>query len=217
MNAFPDVMAQYCEGELDNLMKEAKIVLFFSNVLIFNTIGNLTSVIQKFLTFKFRDNVTLQVKQMVLEGSIGVVGIIFIIMYSTTRYNTMITDECSKVVDITGADTDTINKIFTMRYPLDNQISFKFIISVIVIQCTMISILMLQRTRFLGELIMMLGEMVIEMIKFFVTFFLIIGLFLLIGRMLLHEVKKDKFYIFIDLFDAINGNQNFDDFTKPIG
>jgi len=217
MNAFPEVMSKYCEGELNNLMKEAKIVLFFSNILIFNMVGNLTSVLQKFLVYKFKDNVTLPLKQMFLEGSIGFVGVVFMIMYNTTQFNTLITDECSQWVDIDKADTDTINRIFTMRYPLENQVSFKFIISVIVIQCTMISVLMLQRTRFLGELIMMLGEMFMEMVRFFVTFSLIIGLFVLIGRMLLHEVKKDKFYIFIDLFDAINGNQNFDNFTKPVG
>mmetsp|Transcript_30418 Transcript_30418/g.46594 ORF Transcript_30418/g.46594 Transcript_30418/m.46594 type:complete len:246 (-) Transcript_30418:419-1156(-) len=154
---------------------------------------------------------------MVLELSIGLVGILFMVMYSTTDFNTMITDECSKIMDISGADTDTIDKIFTMRYPLEGQISFKLVISCIVVQCTMISVLMLQRTRFLGELIMMLQEMLSEMIKFFLTFGLIIAVFLMIGRLLLYELKKDKFYIFIDLFDAINGNQNFDDFTKPVG
>jgi hypothetical protein len=68
---------------------------------------------------------------------------------------------------------------------------------------------MLQRTNKLGELIMMMQEMIKEMIKFFATFGLIIGIFLIIGRMLLHEIKIDKFYIFIDLFDAMNGNQDF--------
>mmetsp|Transcript_12107 Transcript_12107/g.18714 ORF Transcript_12107/g.18714 Transcript_12107/m.18714 type:complete len:214 (-) Transcript_12107:268-909(-) len=76
---------------------------------------------------------------------------------------------------------------------------------------------MLQRTLNLGNLIMMMQEMVVAMMKFFATFSLIILIFLQVGRLCLHEIKNDKFYIFIDLFDAINGNQDFDDFTKPVG
>jgi len=154
---------------------------------------------------------------MILEFSIGAVGVIFIMMYSTKDYNTMLTDKCSDVMEINQADTDTINKIFTMRYPLEGQTSFKLIISLIVVQCTIISVLMLQRTANLGDLIMMMQEMLVEMIKFFLTFSLVIIVFLLVGRLLLYELKKDKFYIFTDLFDAINGNQDFDDFTKPVG
>mmetsp|Transcript_30418 Transcript_30418/g.46598 ORF Transcript_30418/g.46598 Transcript_30418/m.46598 type:complete len:104 (-) Transcript_30418:1166-1477(-) len=59
LNSEFDLQLKYCEGEIDNLMNEATIVLFFSNIMIFNTIGMLTSVMQKFLTFRFRDNVTI--------------------------------------------------------------------------------------------------------------------------------------------------------------
>mmetsp|Transcript_11798 Transcript_11798/g.18118 ORF Transcript_11798/g.18118 Transcript_11798/m.18118 type:complete len:144 (+) Transcript_11798:596-1027(+) len=143
---------------------------------------------------------------MIFEFSVGAIGVVFLVMNSTDNYNTMFTEECSKVLAISDADTATINKIFTLRYPLEGQLSFKLIISCIVVQCALISILMLQRTRFLGELIIMLQEMITEMLKFFFTFGLIIAIFLMVGRLLLYELKKDKFYIFIDLFDAMNGN-----------
>jgi hypothetical protein len=49
---------------------------------------------------------------------------------------------------------------------------------------------MLQRTQYLGELIMMLDQMTNELVRFFATFGLVIILFLLIGRMLSSELKE---------------------------
>ena len=74
--------------------------------------------------------------------------------------------------------------LFTLVSDSTGHMNFKYIISVIVIQLTMISIIMLQRTQYLGELIMMLNQMISELGRFFSTFGLLIGLFLLIGRML---------------------------------
>jgi len=59
---------------------------------------------------------------------------------------------------------------------------------------------------------MMLSQMMSELAKFFSTFGLIIGLFLLIGRLLSTELKQEPasfFEMFLDLFDAFNGNQDF--------
>lgn len=67
---------------------------------------------------------------------------------------------------------------------------------------------------------MMLQQMMNEFFRFFSTFGLIIGLFLLIGRMLSSELKMETasfFVIFLDLFNAFNGNMNAEEFTMPIG
>ena len=79
---------------------------------------------------------------------------------------------------------------------------------------------MLQRTQYLGELIMMLDQMMNELVRFFATFGLVIGLFLLLGRMLSSELKFQHvsfFEAFLDLFNAFNGNIQFASFTVPIG
>ena len=58
---------------------------------------------------------------------------------------------------------------------------------------------------------MMLEQMMNEFFRFFSTFGLIIGLFLLIGRMLGSELKyahASFFEVFLDLFNAFNGNMN---------
>lgn len=59
-----------------------------------------------------------------------------------------------------------------------------------------------------------------EFSRFFATFGLIIGLFILIGRMLGNEIKNTEssfFVVFLDLFNAFNGNMNFTEFKMPIG
>jgi hypothetical protein len=91
--------------------------------------------------------------------------------------------------------------------------NFQYIISTLVVFYATILIMMLQRTQKLGELIMMLGQMVGELKKFLFTFGLILVLFMLVGRQLTEQLKKKKsnmFGVFQDIFDGLNGQQDFD-------
>mmetsp|Transcript_30426 Transcript_30426/g.46609 ORF Transcript_30426/g.46609 Transcript_30426/m.46609 type:complete len:96 (-) Transcript_30426:112-399(-) len=67
---------------------------------------------------------------------------------------------------------------------------------------------------------MMLQIMGEELIRFFSTFGIIIGLVLIFGHLVGSEIKEEptSFYkLFLDLFDAFNGNHDFSDFSYPIG
>jgi hypothetical protein len=67
----------------------------------------------------------------------------------------------------------------------------------------------------LGELIMMLIQMNAELLKFFITFSIVILLFVFIGRFLSAEIKYEPstfFQIILDLFTALVGNQEFDEY-----
>jgi hypothetical protein len=113
-----------------------------------------------------------------------------------------------------------MDKVYTLTNTMDGELNFKYILSVVIIQLCIVSIKMLQRTQYLGELIMMLSQMGNELLRFFSTFGLIIGLFLLIGRMLSEEFKFERAYFwqaFLDLFNAFNGNQEFANYTMPTG
>ena len=62
--------------------------------------------------------------------------------------------------------------------------------------------------------------MINEFFKFFLTFGLIIGLFILMARMLGSEIKTQQTSIkevFLDLFNAFNGKMEFAEFKMPIG
>jgi len=50
---------------------------------------------------------------------------------------------------------------------------------------------MLQRTQYLGELIMMLSQMMGELTKFFATFGILVVLFLMVGRFLGSQLKEE--------------------------
>jgi hypothetical protein len=59
-----------------------------------------------------------------------------------------------------------------------------------------------------------------ELLRFFLTFGLVIVVFLLLGRMLSSEFKYvpvSFFEAFLDLFNAFNGSISFSDWTTPIG
>lgn len=67
---------------------------------------------------------------------------------------------------------------------------------------------------------MMLDQMKNELSRFFLTFGLVILVFLLLGRMLSTEFKFNPasfFEAFLDLFNAFNGNIDFTLWTTPIG
>lgn len=79
---------------------------------------------------------------------------------------------------------------------------------------------MLQRTDALGDLIMMVNQMISEMQKFLVTFGMLIGGFIIVGRQLNEELKQNEssfFQIILDIFDGFNGKQNFEHYQYPQG
>jgi len=160
-------------------------------VIILNTIGCVASLIQKFLIYRNKNNVALNINQISLELTCVVTGILIIQLYQNTKFNTLLTDTCSKVMEISEADTQIIDKVYTMRNPREGEANFKILMSVVIVQSSLMSIMMLQRTQYLGELIMMLSQMMSELTKFFATFGLIIGLFLLIGRLMSTEIKNE--------------------------
>jgi len=81
-------------------------------------------------------------------------------------------------------------------------------------------IVMLQRTDTLGDLIMMVNQMMNELQKFITTFGMLIGGFIIVGRQLNEELKTKEssfFQIILDIFDGFNGKQNFDHYKYPQG
>jgi hypothetical protein len=80
---------------------------------------------------------------------------------------------------------------------------------------------MLQRTEYLGEVILMFEEMMGELIRFFLTFGLMVGLFLLVGVFMKETFGEsngtDQLTILLDLFNAFNGQPNFKKFSVPFG
>jgi len=64
----------------------------------------------------------------------------------------MISDVCK----ISGADADQANKIYQIKNPRPGEMNMSLLISAVVAQSCIMSIIMLQRTQYLGQLIMML-------------------------------------------------------------
>ena len=212
LNAEEKVLKPFCEGEIDHVVQEYKAVKLFYIVMIITCIGMLSSIIQKLVQLKYKDNVSLNFSQISLEFSLFVTSILFIVMFNNHNYNTLISDMCGPFLEMDAQTIDDVDHMYTMRNPRasEGELDFKLIISVIIIQAVVFSIMMLQKTDYLGELIMMLIQMNAELLKFFATFGMIILLFILIGRFLSAEIKykPSSFYqIILDLFTAFVGNQ----------
>ena len=67
---------------------------------------------------------------------------------------------------------------------------------------------------------MMMNQMVNELQKFIITFGMLIGGFVIVGRQLNEELKVEEssfFQIIKDIFDGFNGKQNFEHYQYPQG
>ena len=129
------------------------MLLFF---IMINTLGMFTQVVQKLTIFRVKDNVTLNFIQICLEASIAAVGIIFILLWNEPTTNHMISKMCSQATGISSADAELADKVFQMKNPRPGELNLNLLISAVVAQSCIISIIMLQRTQYLGQLIMML-------------------------------------------------------------
>lgn len=221
LNAPPNVQERFCINYIDQLDREYAMsnILYF--LLMFNVVGIASSIFQKLAILKVKDNVELNFWILLLELSFIFVGVSFSQLFNITEYSTIVTDVCGKFRKLEDSHKIQIDKMYTMVNPInDKNFSFNFLISCVIIQSSMLCIIMLQRTQYLGELIIMLYQMINEFLRFFGTFGLVILMFWLIGRILGADFKvtdSSFFEVFLDLFNAINGNPLFEKYKIPVG
>ena len=181
-----------------------------------------TSFIQKLIILRIKDNVQLNVQQILVELTSSVFGVLYVLRWKdTTQLDKLLSTNCGQVMSLSGAQLQNLDMYFNLYAGTNELMNYKYIISVLVIQLTILSVMMLQRTNHLGELIMMLTQMISELGRFFVTFGLLIGLFLLIGRILNQQLQSkiegSYWTVFLTLFNAFNGKPEFEKFDMPIG
>lgn len=94
-------------------------------------------------------------------------------------------------MSLTDIEKDNVDYVFAILSKTKSEFNFQLLISAIVIQFSLMSIIMLQRTQKLGELIVMVFQMFSEFRKFMLTFGLAIGCFIIVGRQLNGEIKNE--------------------------
>jgi len=67
--------------------------LFFY-LMVVNTVGMFTSFMQKIIVFRTKDNVTLNTGQILLELSITVMGLLYILTFTKSFDNKLVSDVC---------------------------------------------------------------------------------------------------------------------------
>ena len=220
INSDPEKLKEYCPAGIDQMLALNQILSFFDIVIILACVGYFTAVVQKLTVMRLKDNVDLQIGRISLEISVVLVSLVYIYIKFTNPQNNMLTDMCSTVLTISPDEAGEVNYVYALLSQTDGSLNFQIIISALMIQYSFMMIIMLQRTPKLGELIMMVSEMISELRKFIITFGLLIIAFIIVGRQLNREIKMEEssfFQIILDIFDGLNGKQDFDDFTYPEG
>jgi phosphatidylglycerophosphate synthase len=112
--------------------------------------------------------------------------------------NPLITDVCADVIEFSDDEIDKVSYVYSL-IAQTSSLNFQLIVSILIVLYATIMIMMLQRTQKLGELIMMVAQMVSELRKWLLTFGLLIILFILLGRQL-NEILKIEKSSFFEVF-----------------
>jgi hypothetical protein len=189
---------------------------------LLEVIGMMTSVLQRLIIYRFKDNVTLDMWHISLELSIVINSVFFLKETAkTSNFNTFISDSCDAVIKINKDNLLLMNQIYTQRQPLTGYIRFDSILSIMIIQTCISILFMLQRTKQMGQLIMLLTFMISEIFRFFSTFGIMLGIFVIIlkllSSLLLYNPIPSIWLSFITLYRSFNGNQVLNEFKFPEG
>ena len=106
-----------------------------------------------------KDNVSLSLGHLVEELAIVITSVLNYLLPQRMLEDNMISEKCQTVKAMSPADATNVDYVYMILGDSADRMSFKLIVSSLVVEYTLIVIIMLQRTQKLGELIMMVGHM----------------------------------------------------------
>ena len=131
----------------------------FNQLIFIAGLGFFTSLIQKLTIVSLKDNVSLSLGHLVAELAIVITSILNYLLAQRIPEDNMISEKCQTVKAMSPADATNVDYVYMILGDSADRMSFKLIVSSLVVEYTLIVIIMLQRTQKLGELIMMVGHM----------------------------------------------------------
>lgn len=152
----------------------------------------------------------------------------FIVIVSQSEKSGDLSRECAKHISITEEESLKLDKVQGLLASIihNNGINFQFIMSAFIVQLVSITIVILQRSNYSGEMITMLVAILEQLGMFFITFGSLIVLFIIFGRFLEMEIltnedgldkENEYFRMFLDLLNTFVGKPSFESFVFPFG
>ena len=187
---------------------------------MFCAISYISSIIGNFLTVAVKQNVNLEMGVIFYEATM-VFGGFFLRLEMDTPAEPNISTYCQGVITLSDQDKMNMDKIWSLQLPQTNNfVDFKMLITLIVCMHSVNILSQLRRTLMIGPSIIMMISLRFDMVKFFTAFTLPIVAFLAVGLFNSDEFTVnglDTFNIFIQLFAAFTGEQDFGSFQKYAG
>jgi hypothetical protein len=201
-------LTTFCPSAVEKMSTLMSTINVFNQLILIAGLGFFTSLIQKLTITSLKDNVQLSRGLLIVESAIVIISVMNYLLSAHIPTDNIVSDTCSTVIPLTDLQRSNVDYVYMILGDSADRMSFKLIVSSLVVLYTLIIIIMLQRTQKLGELIMMVGHMVHEFEKFITTFGLLIGLFIIVGMQLSTELKVEETSVFqtvLDIFDGFNG------------
>lgn len=160
--------------------------------MILTGVGFFTAAIQKFVTYRLKDNVQLNWGQIAVEILLAILSGAFVFSFNLVEARPILSKNCSNVSGFSVFDESQrseMDKTLTLIGTDLGFLSYKEYMSCIAVLYSVMTIIMLQRTQSLGDLITMFTQIVNEAKKFIITFGLVIVVFVVVGYSLNTEFK----------------------------
>ena len=154
------------------------------------------------------------------EGSMVVSGYLFRSIVNDHNVNTLLSDSCRRVMDLTDDQAFTMDKVFSYQTHSDSVLTFQLLMSFIVSKHCLNIISVLRRTEKVGPSIIMMLALRIDLSKFTKAFLLPLITILLVGMLNAADFTTENlsvWEIFTQLFSAFTGEQDFSSFKKYAG
>jgi len=100
LNSHGPTVADFCDVEAESLLGEYEDFYYMKLLVILWTLGSLTTLSQRLLTLRFKDNVQLGLADFVELVITLLSGILFIVASNESDLNSIVSDKCSEYIEL---------------------------------------------------------------------------------------------------------------------
>ena len=153
--ADPDLVIKFCTLSIGASLTVHNTLFFFRICSYVYTIGMLANVVQKFVILRFKDNVSLNMFQLLIEIFGVLVGTLYIFAVRTSNSIGDVSRECEEHTNFTQEELMIMETVQGLKTSIitNTGLNYPFIMSAFIVQLVLVIVVILQRSNYSGELI----------------------------------------------------------------
>jgi len=146
-------------------------------------VGMVTSLIQKFLMYRLKENCHVKMDEVVLEAAIVFVSFFLILRLESEQQNNVLFDTCSSLIELNSEDEYLYKRHMSLIFEESGIQSYACMCGFLAFFLTAYAIILLRRTLQFQYILVMIQRMIVELGFFFSSFGALIFVFFIVLRL----------------------------------